>query len=76
MQPMAVEKKKPFLHFVRIPKDSPVPSLLGMARWQPIINGKKVQKGGIGTYHMEYDYNNVPEYKWLRQGIQIMNPSK
>jgi hypothetical protein len=53
-----------------------MPSLLGMARWQPIINGKKVQKGGIGTYHMEYDYNNVPEYKWLRQGIQIMNPSK
>ncbi len=53
-----------------------MPSLLGMARWQPIINGEKAQKGGIGTYHMEYDYNNVPEYKWLRQGIQIMNPSK
>lgn len=53
-----------------------MPSLIGMARWKPIINGKVVQKGGIGTYHMEYDYNNVPEYKWLRQGIQIMNPSK
>lgn len=53
-----------------------MPSLLGMAHWQPVIDGKTVQKGGIGTYHMEYDYNNTPEYKWLRQGIQIMNPSK
>lgn len=53
-----------------------MPSFIGMARWQPIVNGKTVQKGGIGTYHMEYDYNNLPEYKWMRQGIQIMNPAK
>lgn len=30
-------------------------SLEGMARWMPIVNGKTVQKGGIGTYHMEYE---------------------
>ena len=30
-------------------------SLEGMARWTPIVNGKKVRKGGIGTYHMEMD---------------------
>ena len=52
-------------------------SLEGMARWQPIINGKKVQKGGIGTYHMEYEYmaGKQPSYPALRKGIQIMNPA-
>ncbi|MDD6507660.1 MAG: glycoside hydrolase family 18 [Prevotellaceae bacterium] len=52
-------------------------SLEGMARWTPIINGKKVQKGGIGTYHMEYEYNagKQPSYPALRAGTQIMNPS-
>lgn len=49
-------------------------SLEGMARWTPIIDGKKVKKGGVGTYHMEYDYPFTPEYKWLRAAIQIMNP--
>ena len=53
-----------------------MPALIGMARWQPLIDGKTMRKGGIGTYHMEYEYNNLPEYKWLRQGIQIMNPAK
>lgn len=52
-------------------------SLEGMARWTPIINGKKVQKGGIGTYHMEYEYmaGKQPSYPALRKGIQIMNPA-
>ncbi len=49
-----------------------VPSLLGMALWQP-NNG--YEKGGIGTYHMEYDYKNTPEYKWLRTATGIMNPN-
>lgn len=53
-----------------------MPSLIGMARWLPTVDGVKVPKGGIGTYHMEYEYPNMPEYKWLRQSIQIMNPSK
>lgn len=48
-----------------------VPSLIGMAAWQPLSG---YQKGGIGTYHMEYDYPNNPEYKWLRQATGIMNP--
>lgn len=52
-------------------------SLEGMARWLPIVDGKAVQKGGIGTYHMEYEYNagKQPSYPALRRGIQIMNPS-
>ena len=52
-------------------------SLEGMARWTPIVNGKQVQNGGIGTYHMEYEYNagKQPSYPALRKGIQIMNPS-
>lgn len=48
-----------------------VRSLLGMALWQPLTGHTK---GGVGTYHMEYDYPNNPEYKWLRQATGIMNP--
>lgn len=29
--------------------------------------------GGIGTYHMEYDFKNVPEYKWLRTALYYGN---
>lgn len=50
----------------------------GMARWSPLIDGKLLPKGGFGLYHMEYDYVNTnsyySEYRWLRNGISIMNP--
>lgn len=52
-------------------------SLEGMARWSPIINGQLVRKGGIGTYHMEYEYTvsgYANTYPYLRQGIRLMNP--
>ena len=55
-----------------------VPSLQGMAEWRPIVNGKSVQKGGCGTYHMEYEYSvsgKPVSYPYLRQAIQIQNPS-
>lgn len=29
--------------------------------------------GGIGTYHMEYDYKNDPPYKWLRKALYYGN---
>ncbi|SES85528.1 glycoside hydrolase family 18 [Prevotella sp. kh1p2] len=48
-----------------------VPSYIGMAMWEP--NG--AHKAGIGSYHMEKDYAANPIYKYLRQGIQIMNPA-
>lgn len=48
-----------------------VPSYIGMAMWQP----KKGRKGGIGSYHMEKDYAASPVYKYLRQGVQLMNPA-
>lgn len=48
-----------------------VPSYIGMAMWEPI----GARKGGIGSYHMEKDYAANPIYKYLRQGIQIMNPA-
>ncbi len=48
-----------------------VPSYIGMAMWQP----KGARKAGIGSYHMEKDYAASPIYKYLRQGIQIMNPA-
>ena len=45
----------------------------GMAEFLPIYNGKKAtRKGGCGTYHMENDYYNWPNYKFTRQAIQIM----
>lgn len=52
-------------------------SLEGMAHWTPIVNGKKVQKGGVGTYHMEYEYNagKQPSYPAMRKAIQVMNPA-
>lgn len=46
-------------------------SLEGMARWKP-NNG--FRKGGCGCYHMEAEYPTNPEYKWMRNAIQIMNP--
>ena len=48
-----------------------MPSLLGMARFQP----KQGRKAGVGTYHMEYEYLALPDYKYIRQAIQIMNPA-
>lgn len=50
-----------------------MPSLIGMARFQP----EQGKKGGFGSYHMENEYNhndNVP-YKYMRQCIQIANPA-
>lgn len=47
------------------------PSLIGMARFHP-TQGKK---GGAGTYHMENEYVLSPDYKYMRQAIQIMNPA-
>lgn len=34
-------------------------------------SGKRI--GGIGTYHMEYDFKNEPEYKWLRTALYYGN---
>lgn len=50
-----------------------MPSILGMAQWQP--QDGKGRKGGCGTYHMEYEYVHNPDYKFMRQAIQIMNPA-
>lgn len=54
---------------------SKIPSLLGMAGWKPVEAGEDGRKGGCGVYHMEYEYAHNPEYKFMRQAIQIMNPA-
>lgn len=66
----------------RITKDGTtvtMPSLFGMAQWQPYIveDGVNVyyRKGGCGSYHMEYEYKHDPDYKYMRRAIQIMNPA-
>ena len=41
--------------------------LLNQARWMP-ENGCK---GGVGAYRFDNDYDNTPDYRWMRQAIQI-----
>ncbi|MEG0993729.1 MAG: glycoside hydrolase family 18 [Bacteroidales bacterium] len=52
-------------------KGNRMPSLIGMARFQPTQG----QKAGVGTYHMEYEYAHEPDYKFMRMAIQTMNPA-
>ncbi len=51
-------------------------SLAGMAKWQPLINGVRYEKAGVGAYHFEYEYQ-VPNqngfYPFMRNAIRIMN---
>lgn len=51
-------------------------SYLGMAAWEPLINGERYEKGGAGVYHIEYEYT-APKYNgfypFTRQAIRIMN---
>lgn len=54
-----------------LPDGTIVPSLIGMAHW-----AKEKKAGGCGAFHMELDYNNYPDWKYIRQAIQIMNPAK
>jgi hypothetical protein len=49
-----------------------------MARWTPIVNGKKVRKGGCGAYRFDLEYDlGGPTYTYpaMRKAIQIMNPA-
>ncbi|WP_101690933.1 glycoside hydrolase family 18 [Dysgonomonas massiliensis] len=53
-----------------------VRSLKGMAMWEAPTG---FQKGGIGTYHMEYEYwlpdvSKTMQYPYLREATSIMNP--
>lgn len=55
-----------------------VPSLEGMALWNPMYSGVMYRKGGAGSYHMEYEYTVAGKngtYPYLRKAIQIMNPA-
>lgn len=42
-------------------------SLLDQAASMPRVG----YKGGVGAYRMDNDYDNTPDYKWMRQAIQI-----
>ena len=48
-----------------------MPSLWGMALWNPTQG----RKGGMGAYHMEYECAHDPDYKFMRQAIQLQNPA-
>lgn len=47
-------------------------SLEGMARWVP----KQGPKGGWGAFYFVRDYNSNPPYKYMRRGIQAINPAR
>lgn len=46
-------------------------SLEGMARWNP----RQGTKAGWGAFYFVRDYNSNPPYKYIRRGIQIVNPA-
>ena len=31
----------------------------------------KGYKGGVGAYRVDNDYDNKPDYKWMRQAIRL-----
>lgn len=35
------------------------------------FNGQRI--GGVGAYHIEYDYKNDPPYKWIRAALYMGN---
>ena len=41
--------------------------LLKQAAWMPTEG----YKGGVGAYRFDNDYDNTPDYRWMRQAIQI-----
>ena len=42
--------------------------MLNQARNMP---GGNRYKGGVGAYRFDNDFDNKPDYKWMRQAIQI-----
>ena len=43
----------------------------GVLLKQAALMPKEGYKGGVGAYRLDNDYNNSPDYKWMRQAIQI-----
>lgn len=35
------------------------------------FNSVQGPKGGVGAYRLDNDYDNTPDYKYMRQAIQI-----
>lgn len=54
-------------------------SIIAFALWNPTFNGQIYPKGGLGTFHMEYEYSangTLYTYPYLRKAIQLQNPRK
>lgn len=45
--------------------------LLTQAAWNPSFGAK----GGVGAYRLDNDYDNAPDYKYMRQAIQLLHKS-
>ena len=42
---------------------------------QAEYNSSEGPKGGVGAYRMDNDYDNQPDYKWMRKAIYLMHKS-
>ena len=42
---------------------------------QAEYNSTEGPKGGVGAYRMDNDYDNQPDYKWMRKAIYLMHKS-
>lgn len=54
------------------------PQLIWFAKYKCDWKGQKFDKGGVGSFHMEYEYRvsgHDGTYPYLRKAIQIMNPA-
>ena len=40
---------------------------------QAEYNSSEGPKGGVGAYRMDNDYDNQPDYKWMRKAIYLMH---
>ena len=58
-----------------LPDGTEINSLSGFAYWNPSVGGIQYRKGGVGTYHMEYEYKvnaqGSETYPALRKAIQF-----
>lgn len=47
----------------------------GVLLKQAEFNSTEGPKGGVGAYRMDNDYDNQPDYKWMRKAIYLMHKS-
>lgn len=47
----------------------------GALLFQAAYNPDEGPKGGVGSYRLDNDYDNLPDYKWTRKSIYLLHKS-